>query len=155
MSSHRRRYSKRELLGSLHVDYVMSVSDLGLIPGTNRWEVLRAFLTRGEGRAERVVEAQDGFLILQSIPGRQNTGALYLYRESLGAFFWLSFGEREDDLSGEDFQNALRIHRLIRFVADRPRRPYRGRRRSLLRAGPLPPATQTGRGTEIEQAVRS
>ena len=65
MSSHRRRYSKRELLGSLHVDYVMSVSDLGLVPGTNRWEVLRAFLNRGEGRAECLVEAQDGFLILE------------------------------------------------------------------------------------------
>src|SRR5215813_3548561 len=120
MSSHRRRYSKRELLFSLHVDYVMSVSDLGLVPGTNRWEVPRAFLNRGEARAERLVEARDGFLILQSIAGRQNTGAIYLYRESLGAFFWLSFGEREDDLNGEDFQNALRIHRLIRFVADRP-----------------------------------
>jgi hypothetical protein len=113
---------KRELLGSLHVDYVMSISDLGLAPGTNRWEVLRAFLNRAEGRAERLVEAQDGFLILQSISGRQNTGAIYLYRESLSAFFWLRFGEREDDLSGEDFQSALRIHRLIRFVADRPRR---------------------------------
>jgi hypothetical protein len=38
MSSNRSRYSKRELLGSLHVDYVMSISDLGLVPGTNRWE---------------------------------------------------------------------------------------------------------------------
>jgi hypothetical protein len=129
MSLHRRRYSKRELLGSLHVDYVMSVSDLGLAPDTNRWEVLRAFLNRGEARADRLVEARDGFLILQSIPGRQNTGAIYLYRESLGAFFWLSFGEREDDLSGEDFQNALRIHRLIRFVADTPKDGRRSRRR--------------------------
>jgi len=65
--SSRRRYSKRELLGSLHVDYVMSVSELGLVPGTNRWQVLRAFLNRGEGSAERLVEARDGFLILQSI----------------------------------------------------------------------------------------
>ena len=121
MSSHRRRYSKRELLGSLHVDYIMSVSDLGLEPGTNRWDVLRGFLKRGEARAERLVEDKDGFLILQSIPGRRNTGAIYVYRERLGAFFWLSFGEREDDLNGEDFQNALRIHRLLRFVADRPR----------------------------------
>jgi hypothetical protein len=46
--SHRRRYSKRELLGSLHVDYIMSVSDLGLQPDTNRWDVLRAFLKRGK-----------------------------------------------------------------------------------------------------------
>jgi len=127
MSSHRRRYSKRELLGSLHVDYIMSVSDLGLQPGTNRWDVLRAFLKRGEARAERLVEDKDGFLILQSIPGRRNTGAIYVYRERLGAFFWLSFGEREDDLNGEDFQNALRIHRLLRFLADRPRGRHRSR----------------------------
>ena len=127
MSSHRRRYSKRELMGSLHVDYIMSVSDLGLLPNTNRWDVLRAFLKRGEARAERLVEDKDGFLILQSIPGRQNTGAIYVYRESLGAFFWLSFGERQDDLNGEDFQKAMRIHRLIRFVADRPRHRHRGR----------------------------
>jgi len=101
MSSHRRRYSKRELPGRLHVDYVISVSDLGLVPGSSRWEVLRASLNRGEGGAERLVEARDGFLILQSISGRQNTGATYVCRESLSAFFWLRFGEREDDLSGE------------------------------------------------------
>ena len=128
MSSHRRRYPKRELLGSLHVDYIMSISDLGLVPGTNRWDVLRAFLNRGEARAERLVEDKDGFLVLQSIPGRRNTGAIYVYRESLGAFFWLSFGKREDDLSGEDFQNALRVHRLVRFVADKPKRKRRSRR---------------------------
>ena len=29
MSNRYRRYSKRELLGSLYVDYVMSVTDLG------------------------------------------------------------------------------------------------------------------------------
>ena len=127
MSSRHRRYSKRELLGSLHVDYIMSISDLGLLPNTNRWEVLRAFLKRGEARAERLVEDKDGFLILQSIPGRRNTGAIYVYREPLGAFFWLSFGEREDDLSAEDFQNALRIHRLVRFVAERPRHRDRDR----------------------------
>jgi hypothetical protein len=55
--SHRfRRYSKRELLGSLHLDCIQSVSDLGLAPGANRWEVLRAFLDRGEARAEGLVE---------------------------------------------------------------------------------------------------
>ena len=78
----------------------MSISNLRLRLETNRWEVLRAFLNRGEGRAERLVEARDGFLMLQSISGRPISGAIYVYRESLGAFFWLSFGERKDDLSG-------------------------------------------------------
>jgi hypothetical protein len=129
MSHRYRRYSKRELLGSLQVDRIMFVSDLGLGPGANRWEVLRAFLKRGEARAERLVEDRNGFLILQSIPGRPNTGAIYLYRENLQAFFWLSFGNREDDLNGEDFQNALRVHRLIRLVGDGPRPHHRNRYR--------------------------
>ena len=143
--SHRRRYSKRELLGSLHVDCILSVSDLGLARGANRWEVLRAFLDRGEARAERLVEDADGLLILQSIPGRENTGAIYVYRESRQAFFWLRFGDREDDLNPEDFQNALRVHRLVRLVADatarahrRARHRHRGRRRAASVA--VPPA---------------
>ena len=89
MSHRHRRYSKRELLGSLHVDYVMSVTDLGLAAGSNRWDVLRAFLAVGEARAERLVEEDNGFLILQSIPGRPNTGGIYLYAENLQSFFWL------------------------------------------------------------------
>jgi hypothetical protein len=129
--SYRRRYSKRELLGSLQVDFVMSVKDLGLTPQSNRWVVLDAFLKRGEARAERLIEEPDGFLILESIPGRPNTGAVYLYRESLQSFFWLSFGNREDDLDGRDFENALRIHHLIRWVGNGPRpghrRPHRRR----------------------------
>jgi hypothetical protein len=128
MSRHHRRYSKRELLGSLHVDCILSVSDLGLSPGANRWEVLRAFLDRGEARAERLVEDRDGFVILQSVSGRQNTGAIYVYRESLRAFFWLRFGDREDDLNPEDFQNALRVYRLVRLVADAPSKAHRHRR---------------------------
>ena len=142
--SHHRRYSKRELLGSLHVDCILSVADLALAPGTNRWEVLRAFLDRGEARAERLVEDRDGFVILQSIAGRQNTGAIYVYRESLQAFFWLRFGDREDDLNPQDFQNALRVHRLVRLVADAPlkaqrsrRHRHRGRRRAASVAAPL------------------
>jgi hypothetical protein len=61
MSNRYCRYSKRELLGSLYVDYVMSVTDLGLTPQANRWAVLRAFLDVGEARAERLVEETGGF----------------------------------------------------------------------------------------------
>jgi hypothetical protein len=35
-----RRYSKRELLGSLYVDYVMSVTDVGLTPKANAGAVV-------------------------------------------------------------------------------------------------------------------
>jgi len=127
MSHRRRRYSKRELLGSLHVDYVMSVTDLGLAAGSNRWEVLRAFLAVGEARAERLVEEEDGFLILQSVPGRPNTGGIYLYAEKLQAFFWLRFDLKEDTLNADDFQLALRVYRLMAFIKEQ--RPSSRRRR--------------------------
>jgi len=130
MSNRYRRYSKRELLGSLHVDYVMSVTNLGLAPKANRWDVLRAFLKVGEARAERLVEETGGFLVLQSVPGRPNTGAIYAYIERLQAFFWLRFEQKEDTLNGEDFQNALRVHHLVRFVSGHPETPHRHHRRN-------------------------
>jgi hypothetical protein len=116
MSRYQRRYSKRELLGNLYVDYVMSVTDLGLAAGSNRWDVLRAFLAVGEARAERLVEEEDGFLILQSIPGRPNTGGIYLFTEPLQAFFWLRFDRKEDTLNGDDFQFALRVYHLLNLI---------------------------------------
>ena len=130
MSNRHRRHSKRELLGSLYVDYVMSVADLGLAPKANRWDVLRAFLNVGEARAECLVEDAGGFLLLQSVPGRPNTGAIYAYIEGLQAFFWFRFEQKEDTLNGEDFQNALRIHHLVKFVSDGPTKSHRRHRRN-------------------------
>jgi hypothetical protein len=147
--SNRRRHSKRELLGSLHVDYLMSVGDLGLSAGCNRWEVLRAFLKRAEGRAERLLEESGGFLLLQSVPGRPNTGAIYAYVEHLRAFFWLWFDGRECTLSAEDFQNALRTHHLVKFVIGHPghsrRRRHRDRDVALAvnAANPVPAPVST------------
>jgi hypothetical protein len=128
--SRRRRYSKRELLGSLHVDYVMSVKNLGLTSGSNRWDVLRAFLAVGEARAERLVEEDGGFLVLQSIPGRPNTGGIYAYVERLESFFWLRFDLKEDTLNGDDFQLALRVYHLLNLVNRDGQKTRRKRRQS-------------------------
>jgi len=43
-----RRYSKRELLGRLRIDYLFSNDQLpGITPESSRWEVLAAFLRAG------------------------------------------------------------------------------------------------------------
>ena len=68
------------------------------------------------------------FLILQSVPGRPNTGGIYLYAENLQAFFWLRFDLKEDTLNADDFQLALRVYRLTAFIEER-RRPSRRRHR--------------------------
>ena len=111
-----RRYSKRELLGQLRVEYLFSVHELpGVTPGSSRWEVLGAFLKAGEARAERLIETEGGFLFLQSVPGRANTGAIYVYNEVTQVFLWLRF-DRDDDLSGADFDRAVWAYRLLRWT---------------------------------------
>lgn len=123
MSNRNRRYSKRELLGSLYVDYVMSVQDLGLSPNSSRWEILREFLRIGEARAERLIEEPGGLLFLQSVAGRPNSGGIYVYNESLKAFFWLQFEAKDGSLNGRDFDYAVRVYHLLNFTANANRTP--------------------------------
>lgn len=111
-----RRYSKRELLGQLRVEYLFSVHELpGITPSSSRWEVLGAFLTAGEARAERLIETEGGLLFLQSIPGRRNTGAIYVYNEAAKVFLWIRF-DRDDDLNGIDFDRAVWAYRLLQWT---------------------------------------
>jgi hypothetical protein len=146
MSHRHRRHSKRELLGSLHVDYVMSVTDLGLAARSNRWDVLRAFLAVGEARAERLVEEEDGFLILQSVPGQANTGGIYLFAEPLQSFFWLRFDHNEDSLNGEDFQFAMRVYHLLNLIDGKQKKSRRRHSRGI---HPLSPPDSIDLGTPV------
>jgi hypothetical protein len=118
MSNRNRRYSKRELLGSLYVDYVMSVQDIGLSPDSSRWEILREFLRIGEARAERLIEEPGGLLFLQSVAGQPNSGAIYVYNESLKAFFWLQFEAKDGSLNGREFDYAVRVYQLLKFTVN-------------------------------------
>ncbi len=111
-----RRFSKRELLGQLRVEYLFSVHELpGITSSSSRWEVLGAFLQAGEARAERLIETDGGFLFLQSIPGRRSTGAIYVYNEAAQVFLWLRF-DRDDDLNGVDFDRAVWAYRLLQWT---------------------------------------
>jgi len=141
MSNCNRRYSKRELLGSLYVDYVMSVQDLGVAPNSSRWEILREFLRIGEARAERLIDEPGGLLFLQSVAGQPNSGAIYVYNESLKAFFWLRFEMKDGSLNSREFDHAVRVYHLLNFTVNvnrnpRPRKHHRKsiprRRRTLL-----------------------
>ena len=142
MSNCNRRYSKRELLGSLYVDYVMSVQDLGIAPNSSRWEILREFLRIGEARAERLIEEPGGLLFLQSVAGQPNSGAIYVYNESLKAFFWLRFEMKDGSLNSREFDYAVRVYHLLNFTvnANRNRRPRKHHRKSIpwRRQTPLP-----------------
>ena len=143
MSNRNRRYSKRELLGSLYVDYVMSVQDLGVAHNSSRWEILREFLRIGEARAERLIEEPGGLLFLQSVAGQPNSGAIYVYNESLKAFFWLRFEMKDGSLNSREFDYAVRAYHLLNFTvnANRNHRPRKHHRKSIpWRSRPVLPA---------------
>lgn len=124
-----RRYSKRELLGQLRVDYLFSTDALpGITPASSRWEVLAAFLKAGDARAERLIEADGGLIFLQSIHHRPNTGAIYVYNEPTGAFLWMRF-DRDDDLNGVDFDQAVWAYRLLKWVNLEDRAVHHGAQR--------------------------
>jgi hypothetical protein len=111
-----RRYSKRELLGQLHVDYLFTTAELpGVNASSSRWEVLAAFLKAGDARAERLIETDGGLIFLQSVPLRPNTGAIYVYNEATNAFLWMRF-DRDDDLDGRDFDRAVWAYRLLKWA---------------------------------------
>ena len=125
-----RRYSKRELLGQLRVEYLFSTTELpGITPDSSRWEVLGAFLKAGEARAERLIETDGGLIFLQSIPHRPNTGAIYVYNEATGTFLWLRF-DRDDDLNGVDFDQAVWAYRLLKWTNLQERAGNRGAQHS-------------------------
>ena len=69
------------------------------------------------------MEEEDGFLILQSVPGEPNTGGIYLFAEPLQSFFWLRFDLKEDTLNGNDFQIALRVYHLLDLIGGSGERP--------------------------------
>lgn len=111
-----RRYSKREVLGQLRVEYLFSTNELtGIHRMSLRWEVLAAFLKAGEGRAERLIETDGGLVFLQSIPHRPSTGAIYVYHEASGSFLWMRF-DRDDDLSGREFDQVVWAYQLLKWT---------------------------------------
>ncbi len=121
-----RRYSKRELLGQLRVEYLFSTNELpGITPTSSRWEALGAFLKAGEARAERLIETDGGLIFLQSIPHRPNTGAIYVYNEAARVFLWMRF-DRDDDLNGVDFDQAVWAYRLLKWTNLQDRAGNRG-----------------------------
>jgi len=85
---------------------------------SQRWQILAAFLKTSEGRVERLMEHRNGILMLVSVPFQPNTGAVYLYHEPTHSFYWVQFGNRQDDLSGREFDEFLGAYQLERYISE-------------------------------------
>ena len=71
-------------------------------------QVMVAFQQAAECTVERFVEAPNGWLLLASVPGRPNTGGIYLYDDRSKYIFWLEIAGRDEDFSASEFDDLLK-----------------------------------------------
>jgi hypothetical protein len=117
--------------GSMSFHRLFSTQEIGL--GANAayftTAVIRQFLKIGEAVAARWIEMPQGVLILQMVPGRPDSGAIYLYDRKQQVFYMICFDGPDDNLTLEEFNQLLAEYDLLRF-AEHPK---------LIELQPAPP----------------
>jgi len=101
---------KTQFNRSARIEYrpIFRATDLkGVGRKSSHMHVLLAFQQVAECTVERFVEATNGWLLLASIPGRPNTGGIYLYDDRSKGIYWLSVAGRDENLCAADFDNLL------------------------------------------------
>lgn len=79
----------------------------GVGRGSSNLQFMVAFQQAAECTVERFIETPNGWLLLASIPGKPNTGGIYLYDDRSKVIFWLSIAGRDDDFSAADFDKLV------------------------------------------------
>jgi len=105
--------------GALRFEPLFASEELGLHSAANIEHVIKAFLVVAEGIAMRQLEMPKSVLLLQTIPGNSESGAIYLYDRERQHFYLAVFEEGTDDrLSVSDFDQLLDEYDLLRYAED-------------------------------------
>lgn len=103
--------------GKLYFHKLFSLASLGLKDsGLFVDRIIREFLTIGEAVAGRWIQMPHGILILQMVPGRQDSGAIYLYDRDQQVFYMVGFDGPDDNLTVEEFDELMAEYGLFGFV---------------------------------------
>ena len=90
-----------------------STSLNGITGSSSRWQVLTAFVAASDGAlVSRLRELPNGLLFIATVPGEDNSGAIYLYSAVRRAFFMLDWDGRDDDFSAEEFDSLVEAFSL-------------------------------------------
>lgn len=107
--------------GTLSFEPLFASEELGLHSAANIEHVIKAFLVAAEGLAMRRIEMPQAVLLLQTVPGNSESGAVYLYDRERQYFYLATFEQGSDDrLSIADFDQLVDEYDLLRF-AENPR----------------------------------
>jgi hypothetical protein len=107
--------------GTMSFHRLFSASEIGIGANADYFTtaVIRQFLKIGEAVAARWIEMPQGVLILQLVPGRADSGAIYLYDRRQQVFYMIGFDGPDDSLTLEEFNQLVVEYDLVR-VAEHP-----------------------------------
>jgi hypothetical protein len=103
--------------GALHFHRLFSLRQLAIgncEPFIGR--IIRKFLEIGEAVASRWIEMPRGILVFQTIPGRPDSGAIYLYDRQQEVFYLIWFDGPDDNLTLEESNQLISEYRLLQYV---------------------------------------
>ena len=136
--------------GAIHFHRLFSLRELAVRncePYTNR--LIRKFLEIGEAVAARRIEMPRGILLLQMVPDKPDSGAVYLYDRQQEVFYLIWFDGQDDNLTSEEFNELLSEYRLVQY-AEQPSRIHA----QLLPAGPMLPDSLIETGKDRQETPR-
>ena len=101
--------------GAIRFDPLFTTDDIGVRQDASIEHVVKAFLNAGEALASRWIEMPRGILLLQSVPDKPASGAIYLYDREGRIFYFVSFLEgRDDALTVSEFDQLVVEYDLVR-----------------------------------------
>jgi hypothetical protein len=105
--------------GAIHFHKLFNLAALGLKDsGLYVDRIIREFLKIGEAVAARWIQMPRGILLLQVVPGRPDSGAIYLYDRAKQLFYMLGFDGPDDNLTPAEFDQLFEEYQLLLYASD-------------------------------------
>lgn len=106
--------------GHLRFEPLFTTEELGLPEHANIAHVVKVFLAIGDGVAARWIEMPKCVLLLQSVAGIPESGAIYLYDRERHQFYLAVFAQgREDALTTTEFEQLVAEYDLLGYIENR------------------------------------
>jgi hypothetical protein len=120
LASGQRRNTMSRSRGHLRFEPLFTTEELGLHEHANIAHVVKVFLTIGDGVAARWIEMPKCVLLLQTVAGIPESGAIYLYDRERHQFYLAVFEQgREDALTTTEFEQLVAEYDLLGYIENR------------------------------------
>lgn len=115
----RKEFIMHQSRGAVSFTALFTTDDIGLRKDASVEHVVKVFLTVGEAMAARWIEMPRGILLLQAVPDRPASGAIYLYDRERHIFFFVDFVDgRDDTLTAAEFDQLVAEYDLVSWTAN-------------------------------------